>query len=150
MSIWCSWPHIGTDPTDWQDMKGRPIPKKAKRGTVLSYAQGFSNHHPDTSGSHERPAVIALASIAPWCVPGHDEKCEPCGTHHDVEVGPWLRLEVAAPETLNFWTKDAEGNPTVEAEGATVVLDRKAAKALRNDLNRWLKAEHLEPVEDAD
>lgn len=149
MSIWCSWPHIGTAPNQWQDMTGKPMPKKAERGVVLSYAQGFSNHHPDLTGTHERPALIALASIAPWCVPGHDEDCSTCDGWHDEEVGPWLRLEVVAPETVNFWQKDSKGNPQIEEEGATVVLNRKAVKALRDDLTRWLKLDHLEPIEES-
>lgn len=145
MSIWISWAHIGTDPHEWRELDGTLIPTTAERGTVLSYAAGFSNHFPDLTGTHERPAVLALADIAPWCVPGHDETCEPCGTRHNYpDTGPWLRIEVAAPEALNFWTKDADGNPTVESEGATVILDRAAASALRDDLNRWLDRPHLE------
>lgn len=151
MSIWCSGTeHIGTDPHDWLEPDGTPIPKVAQRGIVLSYAEGFSNHFPDETGTHERPAVVALADIAPWCVPGHDEDCGPCGRRHDYpDTGPWLRLEVEAPETLNYWAKDAEGNPAVERDGATVILDREAAKALRDDLTEWLDRPHLEAIEGA-
>lgn len=155
MSIWCSWQHIGTDPTVMYEVgdgmfevdlgggeqaKGRePVEQKPERGNVLSYAEGFSNHYPDLTGSHERPACIGLATIAPWCVPGHENVMD--------GAGPWLRLEVAAPETLNFWT--GSDSPTVEAHDATVILDRAAAEALRDDLDRWLAMDHHEPREDA-
>lgn len=163
MSIWCSWPHIGTDPSDLYDLgdglvqvdigvgkpRGRKLPKIAERGNVLSYAEGFSNHHPDLTGTHERPAIIAVAHIAPWCVPGHDQygdgyACRGCGVQHDDEVGPWLRLEVFAPEALDFWEKDDDGNPAVTAQEASVVLDRAAVEALRDDLDAWLARTHVE------
>lgn len=146
MSIWCSHDHIGTDPNAWIDADtGKPIPRAPHRGNVLSYAEGFSNHHPDLTGTHERPAGIATASIAPWCVPGHDEDCQTCKRSHygGDEVGPWLRIEVAAPESLNFWTPSQE--PEVEEQGATVVLDVEAVTALRDDLDRWLDQRHLYP-----
>lgn len=146
MSIWCSWQHIGTDPTvmydagdgiyevdlgDGKQAKGRqPVKQVPEGGNVLSYAEGFSNHFPDLSGTHERPAVIAVSSIPAWCVPGHSEETD--------DLGQWLRLEVAAPETLNFWAKDDDGEPAVEEQGATVVLDRAAVETLRDQLNDWL------------
>ena len=156
MSIWCSWPHIGTDPTVMYEVgdglyeleigggnKGRkPVEQRPERGNVISYAEGFSNHYPDLTGSHERPAALALATIPEWCVPGHDNS----GVY-DV-VGPWLRVEVAAPEVLNFWEKDDGGNPIVEAEGATVLLDIEAATALRDDLTKWLRQPKAMPVEE--
>jgi hypothetical protein len=143
MSIWCSWEHIGTDPRDWREADGTPVPKTAARGDVLSYAQGWSNHYPDHTGEAERPAVLALAHIAPWCVPGNREE----EVDHDA-VGPWLRLEVAAPETLNFWAKDDHGNPSpaIEEEGATVVLDEEAVRSLRDDLTRWLDSPKARPA----
>lgn len=132
MSIWCTWEHIGTDPRAWRDADtDEAIPKHAERGNVLSYAAGFSNHYPDLTGEHERPATVAIASIPVWCVPGHDEE-------NDDELGPWLRLEVAAPETLNHWVKDVDGKPQIEPEGASVVLDEEAARSLRDDLSAWL------------
>lgn len=154
MSIWCSWSHIGTDMTDWYEVteglaemdlgdgerpKGRLVPKVAERGNVVSYAEGFSNHYPNLDGTHERPAAVAVAHIPSWCVPGYRD--------HEVfdEVGPWLRLEVAATQTLNFWEKDEDGNPKVEDNGATVCLDVEAVTALRDDLNKWLEMEHLTP-----
>jgi hypothetical protein len=151
MSIWCSWAHIGTDPNEWTDLDGNRIEQVAERGNVVSYAEGFSNHHPDLSGSHERPAVVAVSTIAPWCVPGHDQNgeryaCTGCGQYHDTEVGPWLRLEVAAPQTLNFWTKNEDGEPTTEERHATVALDREAVESLRNDLSTWLEADHVEVI----
>lgn len=151
MSIWCSWDHIGTDPTVMFRVKrdgsrGRRIKPRPERGNVLSYAVGFSNHYPDLTGSHERPAVVALADIAPWCVPGHDAGECPCGEHHDhPDTGPWLRLEVAAPETLSFWRRDGR-KPEVLSEEATVVLDEAAARALRDDLTAWLDRPKVRPL----
>lgn len=156
MSIWCSWPHIGTDPTvmydagdgifevdlgDGEQARGRePVEQRPERGNVLSYAEGWSNHYPDLTGEAERPAVIALASMPEWCVPGCDES-------GDYEItGPWLRLDVAAPETLSFWTKDGE-RPTVENRGALVVLDEEAVRSLRDDLTDWLDRPKAYPKE---
>ena len=156
MSIWCSGQHIGTDPTvmyeaapgmyevdlgDGEQAHGRqPMPQKPERGNVISYADGFSNHYPDLTGSHERPAIIALAHIAPWCVPGHREDDE-----FRYEVGPWLRLEVVAPETLSFWTEDSD-EPTVERRDASIILDEQAVRSLRDDLTAWLKRDKVRPA----
>ena len=103
-------------------------------------ADGFSNHYPDLTGSHERPAIIALAHIAPWCVPGHREDDE-----FRYEVGPWLRLEVVAPETLSFWTEDSD-EPTVERRDASIILDEQAVRSLRDDLTAWLKRDKVRPA----
>ena len=167
MSIWCSWEHIGTDPTvmyevrpgmyevdlgDGEQARGRePVPQVAERGVVLSYAEGWSNHYPDLTGEAERPAVIALADVAPWCVPGHGYErdayvCETCRVPHDHdEPGPWVRLEVEAPEALNFW--GAGGVGKVERQGATVVMDEQAARSLRDDLTAWLDRDKVRPVD---
>lgn len=138
MSIWCSWPHVGRDRFEDDELRG---------GEVLTYAQGFSNHYPDLSGDFELPAAIGLAHIAPWCVSGHDSGAEPdwicsaCGKSHEMnegEVGDWLRLSVHAAAGLNFWAKDAEGRPTREVVGADVVLDEAAVLRLYHDLGDWL------------
>jgi hypothetical protein len=141
MSIWCSHEHIGTDPNDWTEMDGTPVPKVAERGIVLSRANGFSNHHPDLTGKYERPAAIGIAHIPEWCVPGHDETDDTYET-----VAAWLRLEVAATETLNFWVKDDDGNPTVDEEHAIVVLDEEAVRSLHADLSRWLERPKAHPI----
>lgn len=149
MSIWCSWDHVGTV-KQWMPESGA-----AQGGNVLSYARGFSNHHPDLSGTHERPAAIALSTTAPWCVPGHDQEgagftCTGCGRRHGEEsedVGPWLRMEVAAPESLSFWVKDAEGKPTVAEKGVIVVMDEAAVKTLWTQLGEWLKTNKVQPIE---
>ena len=133
MSIWCSWPHIGSD-------RGDAAPE---RGNVLTYAEGFSNHYPDLTGTHERPAAVALAHIPQWCVPGHEE------TGDYAICGPWLRLEVAGWQALNFWAKDALGKPLTEDVGATVVLDEEAVRSLRDDLTAWLDRPKARPMEDA-
>lgn len=148
MSIWCSWPHIGTDPTVMYDEGGglyevdidgkrargrKPVEQRPERGNVVSYADGFSNHYPDLTGTHERPAVIAVASVPHWCVPGVEE-----GDYSDDSAAPWLRMEVVAPESLNFWAKDADGNPAIEERAALVILDEEAVRSLRDDLTAWL------------
>jgi hypothetical protein len=121
-------------------MDGNPIPKVAERGHVLSWANGWSNHYPDHTGEAERPAVLSTAWLPPYCVPGHREPA----VDYDA-VGPWLRIEVACPEALNFWEKDADGNPVVEEEGATVVLDEEAVRSLRDDLTHWLEMDKVHP-----
>lgn len=128
MSIWCSWPSIG------HNDDGDP-----KRGEVLSYAEGWSNHFPTLDGSAELPASVDLAHVAPWCVPGHDE----CGSCDQAEhVGPWLRLTVFAEQALSFWTDP----PTASTVHASVSMDRAAVEALVSDLTAWLAYEHVEAV----
>jgi hypothetical protein len=68
-----------------------------------------------------------------WCVPGVEE-----GDYDYDAAAPWLRLEVAAPESLNFWVKD-DDEPTVEDRHATVVLDEEAVRSLRDDRTAWLE-----------
>lgn len=152
MSIWCSTDHIGTDPTVMYEVgegiyqvdigagvpKGRKVEQTAQHGNVLTFAEGFSNHFPDLTGTHERPAAIGLAYIAPWCTPGHGD----CDTHDYPECGPWLRLEVGG-RGLSFWTKDDDGNPTEENVSATVVLDEPAARELARQLLEWADRPHL-------
>lgn len=156
MSIWCSGAHIGTDPTvmysagdglyevdlDGTRSRGRTaVAQTAERGNVVSFADGFSNHYPNLTGTHERPAALAIATIPHWCVPGVEE-----GDFDYDAAGPWLRLEVTAPETLNFWEKDEAGNPKIEQEGATVILDEEAARSLRDDLTAWLDRPKAQPL----
>jgi hypothetical protein len=149
MSIWCSWPWVGHDPFDGEAPRG---------GEVRTYAQGFSNHYPDTSGSHELPATIDLAHVAPWCVTGHDSgeapewRCSGCDESHESnerQVGAWLRLGIAAAAGLNFWAKDAEGNPTRERVDAEVVLDERAVLRLYHDLGDWLMLPKVRSAEEA-
>lgn len=135
MSIWVSHDAIGTNFID----------KTAEqRGNVLTYAEGFSNHHPNHDGTHERPASIGTAHTPPWCVPGHREAFPDYDEHGT--VGPWLRLDLHAPEALNFWRKDDNGNPAVERLHASVVLDETAAKALMGDLMDWLMRPKVHPM----
>lgn len=118
MSIWCSWEDI----------------------RVRAYAAGFSNHYPSDD---DPPATIVLAHIDSWCVPGVDEDAVDWP-----QVGAWLRLDIDSPDALTWWTKDADGQPTPEPVHASVVLDVDAARALRDDLTRWLECEHLHPAEE--
>ena len=135
MSIWSSADYIGT-------IHREP----AQRGHVLTYAKGFSNHYPDHTGAHERPASLAVADIPEWCVPGHEHTYADFDSTDD-STGPWLRLDVNAHESLNHWVKDDHGNPTVEHINASVVLDEAAARALRDDLDAWLERPKIHPTE---
>lgn len=125
MSIWGTLEHIGNDgdgPT--------------QRGTVLSYADGFSNHYPDLTGEYERPAYVQVAIVPPYCVPSHED-----WTEDDDTLGSWLRLDVQAPEPLNMRL----GEFAVEARAATVVLDEEAARSLRDELTWWLDQPKVRP-----
>lgn len=148
MSIWCSWPSVGHDP--WE-ITGPP-----RGGEVRTYADGFSNHHPDATGSHELPAHVGICAIAPWCVPGHDEdgndgRCAGCGERHDhPEVGEWVRLTVAAPTALSWWHAKDE-RPRREPMYAAVVMDEAAARQLAADLLAWADEPKVRPIRpDAD
>lgn len=137
MSIWCSQDHIGTESV-----------YEAQGGQVLTYAEGFSNHHPDLTGSHERPATVDIAYAPSWCVPGHRDAEEPvceCGETHDAyaEVSPWVRLTLAAEESLSWWGPD---KPKVEPLCASVVMDEAAARELARQLLEWADSPHLAPA----
>jgi hypothetical protein len=141
MSIWCSWPHIGTESGDWYEVlpggeRGPKVVHLAERGVVVAYASGFSNHHPDYG---DPPATVTVAHIAPWCVPGHDER-----EVDEPECGPWLRLDIDSPNAVTWWTKDGE-KPTAEPIHGSVVLDEAAARSLAADLLEWADRPHLTP-----
>lgn len=145
MSIWCSGEPIGFEPLGLAE-DGALAPEFAEvgNGQVRSYAAGFSNHYPTTTGDYEQPAAVALASIAPWCVPGHDEPCAcESGSHDHPEVGPWLRLEVLSHE--HPW--EDGGVPSGRIEGADVVLDEIAVATLRDKLTEWLEQPKVQPRE---
>ena len=142
MSIWCSWPQIGHDWFGDEPMRG---------GEVRTYAEGFSNHYPDTTGSHELPASIDLAHAAPWCVTGHNQNgenyaCAGCGEHHAEEVGAWLRLGISAKDSLSWWgeEKPSHSGPV----HADVVLDEAAVLRLSHDLGEWLMARKVRSADD--
>lgn len=132
MSIWSSATVVGTDfDAPATDPRG---------GAVLSYAEGFSNHYPDLTSTHETPAAVHLAEIAPWCVPGHNQdagfRCTGCGADHDFpESGPFVRLTVVAPDAVEFWT--TPGQPSTEPVCSSVVLTVESARQLAADLAEW-------------
>lgn len=144
MSIWCSWPIVGHE--DWLDEHG------PRGGQVLTYAEGFSNHHPDLGGEYERPAHVGIATIAPWCIPGHDQDgdnyaCTGCGEIHDhPDVGSWVRLTMFGERALSWW--GADGKPTEAPIHASVVLDESAARRLAADLLEWADLHLLKPIEE--
>lgn len=84
----------------------------------------------DYTGSHrypspdDPPAEVCLAHIPTWHVPGHQDSAD------DESVGPWLRLDV---DGRSRWV--------------SVVLDEDGARALRDDLDRWLRTPKVEPEE---
>ncbi|MFE9232028.1 hypothetical protein [Cellulosimicrobium funkei] len=108
-------------------------------GTVLTYADGWSNHYPD--GEVERPAAVGLSAIPPWCVPGHSPD------DHDDEAdqpGPWLRLHLLTRPS----GPRAEGDePRRITDGATVLLTPDAARALAAELTKWADLDHTKPKE---
>lgn len=170
MSIWFSGEHIGTESGDWYEVAPgmtmlelgdgkataqaaengyRKVEHKAERGQVRAYREGFSNHYPDET---DGPALICLATIAPWCTPGHgfaegaSLDCARCGEQHEYpETGEWIRLDVSSPHALSWWTKDGV-NPTPAPVDASVVLDVEAARSLAADLLEWADGPHLEAV----
>jgi hypothetical protein len=123
MSIWCSTVAVGFD-------RCMTWPKRPTGGTVRKYADGWSNHYPDSEV--EGPAVIDLATIPAWCVPGHEEDFS------YRKVGPWLRMGVFG-EGVNHWTKKTE------YADATVVLNESAVRALRDHLDEWLTQPKARP-----
>lgn len=118
MSIWCSWDEIA--------------------GRVRAYAAGWSNHYPADA---DPPGTVAVAHIAPWCVPGAGDDVD------WPQVGDWLRLDVDAPGALSWWSTDGGDElPALTPVHASIVLDVDAVRALRDDLTRWLECEHLHPT----
>jgi hypothetical protein len=112
MSIWSSWEEI----------------------PCRSYANGWSNHYPTTTGTVERDGcAVDIASIPAYCVPGHDDD-------DGVAVGPWLRLSVDSVEHDFSAPENVLGD-----RSASVVLDRDAVAALRDQLQDWLDRPEVYP-----
>lgn len=128
MSIWASHVEIGAD-----SFGDEPD------GTVLTFAEGWSNHYP--GGDVERPASIGLATVPPWCVPGHRDDYE-----DDDQPGPWLRLHLLTRPSGPRST-GAEGKRIVD--GATVLLSPDAARALAAELVKWADLDHTMPEEES-
>lgn len=130
MSIWVPVADIGaTD--DWGDEPD---------GTVLTYADGWSNHYPD--GEVERPATISLSTISPWCVPGNHDDYD---AEEQDEPGPWLRL---SPITRRSGPRAIGNEPPTIPDGSTVLLTPDAARKLAAELIRWAALDHTMPKED--
>ena len=148
MSIWCSWDHIGTEDGRWftvdEDGTRTEVVQTAERGDVRAYADGWSNHYP-TDGFDDPTALVAIAHIPAWCVPGRRE------THMSEydEVAPWVRLDVHADGALTWWTDGGE-KPEPAPAHASVVLDEEAARSLRDDLTQWLDTPKVQPIEEDD
>lgn len=136
MSIWCSWPDVGHDPHPDEPIRG---------GEVRTYAQGFSNHYPDTNGTHELPASVGIASIPPWCVPGRED----LGEDESDAIAPWLRLGLYAEDSLTWWPSEPGGTKP-RSDGpicAEVVIDEAAVRQLCDDLTAWLDRPKAHPIE---
>ena len=156
MSIWCSDTTTGFEDTAASRKMG--LASIPIGGQVLAFADGFSNHHPDrTTGrpTQERPAAVHLASIAPWCVPGHlypvpgGTVCGTCRVGHDYpECGPWVRLDLDSPNALTWWSKDDLPKPQPAPFFASVVLDEPAARALAAHLIAWADRPKVYPVKE--
>ena len=110
MSIWATTATIGLNDNYEHD------------GSVL--AAPPSHVYPDPAGS--LPAMVDLAEIPEWCVPGHRD--------NDLgeRVGAWLRLTASSPAG------------TI----ATGVLNVQAATDLRDALTEWLELDHVHPEEE--
>jgi hypothetical protein len=106
-------------------------------GTVLTYADGWSNHYPD--GEVERPAAVGLSAIPPWCVPGNSDAYDAEENEHP---GPWLRLHLLTRPSGPRATGD---EPRRIADGATVLLTPDAARALAAELTKWADLDHTLP-----
>jgi hypothetical protein len=94
VSIWCSREAIGYDDI-FED-------GATNHGEVVAYANGWSNHYPTTDGTAETPACISLATIPPWCVPGHRDE------YAEHVVGPWLRLDLFGDEAKSAATPQTD------------------------------------------
>lgn len=128
MSIWCSHDTIGFDDSE------------PPSGQVRSYATGWSNHYPTTTGDVEQEASVEIAHIAPWCVPGHrDIGDEWDGT--GFVYGDWLRLDIYSQQH-DF---HSGGKPTGAPLSASVVMDETAVRELRDQLTSWLDAKKVRP-----
>ena len=124
MSIWCSGPLIGRDPHEVDpDVHVQ----------VRSYANGWSNHYPNTDGVVERDACIDVAVIPAWCVGGEVDDYE--------AAGPWLRLGLRSWQ--HDWSHPAD---VVGKMSASVVLDEAAVRALAGQLSEWLERPKVLPV----
>ena len=126
MSIWCPYNDIGN--TEWPD--------EPSRGTVRSYAVGWSNHYPDDKV--EQPSAIGVASIPAYCVPDHSDET-------DGALGPWLQL------SIDGWDHDHALRNKAAARRASlsVVLDEEAVTSLVADLTAWLARPKVHPTSES-
>jgi len=111
-------------------------------GSVRTYADGWSNHYP--TDDVEKPAAVSLAEIPPWCVPGHGEASEGRGAddpEYSENPGPWLRMSL-----LTQSRRRDDGHPVIP-DGATVVINPDAARALAAALTAWADGGHTMPKE---
>lgn len=129
MSIWAPWATVGYE----EPRPGRP---RSRCPAVLSYAEGWSNHYPDRSGEVEREASVDLAYIPDYCVSGREEAGR---------VGAWLRLSATSPLALSWWPRDSRSRPAPEPQFAALVLDERAVRALRDELDAWLARPKVGP-----
>jgi hypothetical protein len=120
VSIYSSWPGIGQDEdTDAFD------------GTVRAY---LGSHHYPLDG--EPDAAVHVATIVPWCVPGHRET-----RVEEIDgVAPWLRLALHTPDD------DGTGNRSM-SNPRTVALSEVAARALAAQLIEWADTPKVHPRE---
>ena len=116
MSKWATTTAVG-----WQDPRWSSV----ERYGVLSYVH--SGHYPS---DEDRPGMVDMATMPPWCVPGLSEDDMP-----DDVSAPWLRIATA--------TWDDERREPVW--NRAVVLSPDAARALAGILLAWADAAHVEP-----
>lgn len=125
MSIYGTTFDVG-DPDDPDDDPG-----------VVLIRDGGTNHWP--SPERNRRGSLDGAAIPSWCVPGHPNALGAPGYE---EPGGWYRLGACSVKTVpefpdeppKFW-RDQE-----------YLLDEDAARALRDDLTRWIDLPKTRPV----
>lgn len=102
---------------------------------VVLIRDGGTNHWP--TPEINRIGSVDGAWIPSWCVPGHQDEDDEPGYEGP---GPWYRLSgcswrhVDGFDGFRLWS-DQE-----------YLLDEDAAKALRDDLTRWLDAPKTRPT----
>lgn len=128
MSIWASLPALGQS-DDEED----------ERAEVWSYVDGWSNRYPSphSPDAVEHGAVIDLATIPPYCVPGHH------GDADHPNLGPWLRVIVDSWEHDYHTPKERGGG---RAERASIVMDEDAVRRFVEMLTEWLDRPKVHPA----
>jgi hypothetical protein len=115
---------------------GDPDDPDDEPGVVL-IRDGGNNHWP--SLNRNRRGTLSGAQIPSWCVPGHHNSME-----GDEEPGGWYRLAGCSWRCEPGFTGERFWLDT------EYLLDEDAARALRDDIQRWLDRPKTLPSPRAD